>query len=239
MAKVDKPDLNVRSFAIDSTGRKVFGEASTASDDLTVNYAAIPNGWFGAVAANGTPPQEWFEAAHFVSSQHLAYLAQRGVPEWVSTQEYYHPAVVSGDDGRLYITVADNTGNDPVTDDGTNWVIAAIRANTTNAFTRLQYFPRVVNSSGSGNIAWDWDTQQNMRINLTGNSTLQLPSNMPDGSNAECEIVQDATGGHTLSFATGYIPGTAGGNLPEIASGANEKTLLVFSSNGTEIYVGG
>ena len=151
MTKITKPDLNVIPFASTSTGRSIFGDSLTKSDDLATNYAAVPVGWFGVVPANGVPPQEWFEAAHFVSSQHLAYLAQRGVPEWVGTQEYYHPAIVSGSDGFFYQSVQDNTGQDPVADVGTNWR-PLVTVDNVNTWTAQQYFATQTITSVAGSL---------------------------------------------------------------------------------------
>ena len=43
-------------------------------------------------------------------------LNTRGLLEWDASVSYVHPAVVMGSDGQVYVSVADNTGVDPVTD---------------------------------------------------------------------------------------------------------------------------
>jgi hypothetical protein len=53
-------------------------------------------------------------------------------------------------------------------------------------------------------IAWNWSTQPNAKLTLTGNGTLSAPTNLAAGKFAILRLVQDATGGRVLAFASNY-----------------------------------
>jgi len=80
-----------------------------------------------------------------------------------------------------------------------------------------------INTSVSGTYSIDMAEANVWHLILTGNTTLDY-SNEYDGSYI-IKIKQDATGGRTLSFATGKFIST-GGVAPEISTGANEVTIL-------------
>lgn len=127
MAEVARYTGNMAPFAGQALAdeRRLFGDTVNSGDTLTENINAdYFRGWQAGLIANGFPPMEFFNALGFTLSQVLTYLHQRGVPEWDNAQEFYHPAVTMGSDGQLYLSVQDNTGQDPTTDGGTNWTLA-------------------------------------------------------------------------------------------------------------------
>lgn len=123
MAKITRYDGNLAAFASSAAGteRTVFGD-TTQSDALDDNINSdFLRGW-GIVGVNENPTKQDFNALGFTMSQLLAYLHQVGVPEWNTSQEY-HSSSVANIAGTMYVSQVDNnTGNDPTTDDGTNWM---------------------------------------------------------------------------------------------------------------------
>lgn len=104
---------------------------------------------------------------------------------------------------------------------------------TVRDYTKQHRFTRttLVNSGG---IAWNLDDNQFAKITLGGNWTLSNPSNKKDGGTYELYVYQDGTGSRTLSYGTDYkwVNGTA----PVIGTGANDLTILTFTSDGTYMF---
>lgn len=97
----------------------------TYSLDLdTIQSAAWLQGWLGAIinAPGGlaSPALQDMAAAFYVLSAQIAYLTQKGMPDWLSTQEYFIDDFVKVA-GVVYISKTNNnTGNNPVSDTN-NW----------------------------------------------------------------------------------------------------------------------
>lgn len=68
------------------------------------------------------------------------------------------------------------------------------------------------------------------KVTLTANSILSNPTLFPANTSAEItlEVIQDGTGGRTLTFDTAYV--FAGNAPPVIASAANAKSLLILKA---------
>jgi len=129
MAKIDRYNGNVRAFAADSLGteRTVFG-ATTQSDTLDGNITLdLLRGW-GIVGVNENPTKQDFNGLAFTLGQLIAYLHQRGVPEWNADQEYYQGSVVTTLAGVYRLKSGGDGTVDPDSDGGTNWELAPTRA---------------------------------------------------------------------------------------------------------------
>jgi len=122
--------------------QKIFGEDSGAqgvttygspasgtpvySKDLDeIQTTAWDGGWASA-ALSGTeiPTFQDFNAIHYTTTSQIAYLGQMGVFEWDTAQDYYTGSITNVA-GVLYRAVQDNTGENPSTDDGSNWLTVA------------------------------------------------------------------------------------------------------------------
>ncbi len=131
MAKINRFDGDVQAFASNATGtnRTIFGDTAQ-SDDLDNNINAdFLSGW-EIVGVNENPTKQDFNALAYTISYLIAYLHQMGVSEWNTTQEFAQYGLCIGSDGKLYQSaVATNSGNDPTTDDGSNWTVVTSAAN--------------------------------------------------------------------------------------------------------------
>jgi len=67
-------------------------------------------------------------------------------------------------------------------------------------------------------ITSDFDAAQNFAVTLAGNRTLANPSNIDPGQTGSIFVVQDGTGGRTLSFGSYWK--FAGGTAPTMSTGA-------------------
>ena len=129
MAKIDRYSGNMEAFAADalSTERTIFGD-TTQSDTLDANITAdFLRGW-GIVGANENPTKQDFNGLAFTLGQLIAYLHQRGVPEWNAAQEYYEGSVVTTLAGIYRLKSGGDGSSDPDTDGGVNWELAPTQA---------------------------------------------------------------------------------------------------------------
>ena len=86
-------------------------------------------------------------------------------------------------------------------------------------------------------ITWDLDADQVTQVTLGGNRTMAAPTNMKDGGYYGLTVIQDATGGRTLSWnAVFKFPAAT---APTLSAGANARDEFVFRSNGTNLYLVG
>ena len=68
------------------------------------------------------PAYEHFNFLFRWFSKGLSYLNLHGVAEWDAVTEYPVNAFSKGSDAVMYKAVLEQANNDPITDDGTNWV---------------------------------------------------------------------------------------------------------------------
>ena len=129
MAKIDRYNGNMAAFAADalSTERTIFGD-TTQSDTLDANITAdFLRGW-GVVGVNENPTKQDFNGLAFTLGQLIAYLHQRGVPEWNAAQEYYEGSVVTTLAGIYRLKSGGDGSSDPDTDGGVNWELIPTQA---------------------------------------------------------------------------------------------------------------
>ena len=107
-------------------GSLAAGEINYSKDpDIIQALDAYKNGWSDAVTGNKSPAIEDRNALDYLLSYQQAYIMQRGVPEWISTETYYKGSFVSLDNGHMYVSKTDNNiNNNPSTDTNeTNWIV--------------------------------------------------------------------------------------------------------------------
>ena len=78
----------------------------------------------------------------------------------------------------------------------------------------------------AGTLAWDLTSGFDYLCTLTGNATLGFPANPVVGKRGRIRFVQDATGGRTLSFASGFV--FSGGVVPLIDTVASRETFIDY-----------
>lgn len=108
----------------------IFGsKANTGTMEFSKDPDIIQNeyyskGWQTATLLEEAPLQEDFNAIDFVESYNLAYLFQKGIPEYSENTTYFKGSiclVIDNDKPTLYYSKTDNnTGNNPATDSD-NW----------------------------------------------------------------------------------------------------------------------
>lgn len=107
----EKPNLNRVWAAGAPTGNVV--------DPDTTSPGKFDDGWLAEV-----PPFEHFNFLQKLFTQGLAHNNEEGVNIWDTDTTYPISAIVKGSDGELYSSLVAQSGNNPVTDDGSIWYLS-------------------------------------------------------------------------------------------------------------------
>lgn len=100
-------------------------------------------------------------------------------------------------------------------------------------FTKTQNFNATTLVDGAS-ISWDASANQVTSVTLGGNRTLAAPTNLVDGAVYLLMVIQDGTGSRTLSYNAVFK--FTGGTAPTLTTTAAAKDILVFYSDGTNLY---
>ncbi len=103
-----------------------FGSLFAGTPEYTTDPALVQSlsnyldGWFSAAIGGNSPAIEDLNAVLFAMSYQLALYQQDGVPQWITTKEYFIGSLVSDGTGAIYCSVTDNNIGNLLSDD-TNW----------------------------------------------------------------------------------------------------------------------
>tara|TARA_R110000796_G_scaffold17588_6_gene54000 strand:+ start:202 stop:840 length:639 start_codon:yes stop_codon:yes gene_type:complete len=100
-------------------------------------------------------------------------------------------------------------------------------------FTKTQNFDATT-LTDAASISWDASANQVTSVTITDNRTLAAPTNMVDGAVYVLTIIQDGTGGRTMSFNAVFKFTAA--TAPTLTATAAGRDTLVFLSDGTNMY---
>ena len=95
---------------------------------------------------------------------------------------------------------------------------------------KLAYAESVLTDGAT--ISWNAETQDVCKVTLAGNRTLSAPTNGTTGQFISILVVQDATGGRTLTWNAVYE--FASDTAPTLTTTANLGDVFVFRYNGTK-----
>jgi len=88
------------------------------------------------------------------------------------------------------------------------------------------------NTNATGNVTLDFSENQNFILTLTGNVTLANPTTEQVGQSGFIVLIQDGTGGHTLSLDADYeTAGAAGVTLSTAANTTDVIPYIVIDTN--------
>ena len=104
---------------------------------------------------------------------------------------------------------------------------------TAQEFTATQNFNATTLSDAS-TIAWDASAHQVTSVTLGANRALGAATNQVDGAVYVISVIQDGTGSRTLSFNSNYK--FTDGSAPTLTTTASARDILVFVSNGTNMF---
>jgi hypothetical protein len=95
-----------------------------------------------------------------------------------------------------------------------------------NTFTAAQRGSTDTDTSNTGSVTLNFDTNQNFVLTLTGNVTLANPTTEAVGQSGFIVFIQDGTGGRTVSLGTDYE--TAGGAGLTLSSAASTTDIVPY-----------
>ena len=113
--KVSTPTDNIGVF-----GSKKAGSSAWSSDPDTIQSAHYLNGWTDAVVSNQAPCMDDMNALQYVFSYMIKYLYQTGIPEWLSTEEYYQYSFVRYN-GFVWMSIYNGQNTDTPQDTSAKW----------------------------------------------------------------------------------------------------------------------
>ncbi len=119
--------------------------------------------------------------------------------------------------------VSTSNGNIQFTPNGTGKIL----------FDNVAYSPTGTLTDGA-TINWDTSAIQVAQVTLGGNRTFAAPTNLIDGAFYALIIIQDGTGSRTATFNSVFK--FTGGTAPTLTTTASARDILVFQSNGTNLY---
>lgn len=106
-----------------------------------------------------------------------------------------------------------------------------VAKDTNNTFTAAQRGSTDTDTTNTGSVTLDFDTNQNFVLTLTGNVTLANPTTETVGQSGFIVFIQDGTGGRTVSLGTDYeTAGGAGLTLSSAASATDVVPYIVAAS---------
>lgn len=113
--KVSTPTDNIGVF-----GSKKAGASAWSSDPDSIQSAHYLNGWTDAVVSNQAPCMDDMNALQYVFSYMIKYLYQTGIPEWLSTEEYYQYSFVRYN-GSVWMSIYNGQNTDTPQDSSSKW----------------------------------------------------------------------------------------------------------------------
>lgn len=200
---------------------------SSGGDIIPPSDTKIQTGWVVEI-----PPRQWFNWLDNKQDQAIAHINQHGISVWDNLTEYQvGKSYVTGSNGKIYVAVQTNTGNDPVTDgSNTYWTPVFKSGFTTITSTTASWaVPPILrlgirqakvtviggggaggkgaNTASRGGGGGGGGVSQRM-IDLTGVSTVSVTV----GTGGTAASVVGATGGAGTSSSFGaYCSATGGG----------------------------
>lgn len=100
-------------------------------------------------------------------------------------------------------------------------------------FTKTQNFNATTLADGA-TISWDASANQVTSVTITDNRTMAAPTNLVDGAVYLLMIIQDGTGSRTMSWNAVFK--FTGGTAPTLTTTASAKDILIFYSDGANMY---
>jgi hypothetical protein len=192
-----------------------------------LNYAGnlrLQTGTFGMDVTDGTG----FVSLYPTATGQIVFQGRPGAPVSISARDVSNAAkvLIGGDpDGSadLYYAGVKTVSS---TATGLDTLFA-------NEWTKAQNFNET-SLTDAATIAWDVSSNQVTDVTITANRTMGAPTNLKAGAWYTLTVIQDGTGGWTMSWNAVFV--WSGGVAPTLASAANDRTTLTFYCDGTYLY---
>lgn len=124
------------------------------------------------------------------------------------------------------------TGGQPTQQQFSDMLDSTFLKNETIPIANITFGVNVLTYAAT--INWDITAGQQAKLILTGNTALNI-LNMQAGQFYLLEVIQDTTGGHTLTLSGAKVVNNSGGIIG-LSSAANAIDLLSIYYNGATFY---
>lgn len=170
-------------------GSALAGQGNPTGDIEEIQaLPAWEGGWNSAVISERDyPPLEEMTGIQKVETQQIAYLMQKGIPEWDAGTTYFANISFCQVNGAVYQSLTDNNiGNNP-TEDQTNWALWATSINANRDLSNLTATgeKHFVNKTQLTNCILEAPNGVVTYTNLTLTAKQGLKVLMPNGRNAD------------------------------------------------------
>lgn len=169
----------ISKFGSLQNGTPATYSGATVTPDLIQELDNYLSGWFGAIMANNSPTVEDFNAICYLFTYQVAYLLEKGIPEWCKDTTYYIGSVVSNSSGDLYRSIVDDNLNEDLTD-LSKWKPYQIQVE--------------VHTVDSGDTPYTLTSEDNKQIFLVDTSTSSIQFNLPAPSSEFSFTIKDKSG---------------------------------------------
>lgn len=160
---------------------------------------------------------------------------QAAIAELDTEKEPADAAIAKTDEAANFTAGLQAGGSDVLVDSDIGSTVQAYDADTAKTDTNQSWTAaqrgNTETANKTGNVTLDFDTYQHFVITLTGNVTLDNPTTEAVGQSGFMTIIQDATGGRTISLGTDYE--TAGGSGLSLSSAANARDIVPYAVSAT------
>ena len=78
-------------------------------------------GKFSAGWAAEVPTYQNFNYLQRLMTQGLAHINETGISDWDPNTKYQVNGLSKGSDGLIYVSLSEQSNNNPISDDGSNW----------------------------------------------------------------------------------------------------------------------
>lgn len=189
-------------------------------DPDTTTPGKVLAGWQAEV-----PPFEHFNFLQKWFTQGLAHFNEQGIGVWDTDTTYPVNGMTKGSDGNLYKAVDEQSGNDTVSDDGSNWLrlpvevinsLSSLNSTYPNHLPNIEINENSQKTVGKGYKLLGYDLSDT-RINWTGDTSgLFYDANTSEPNDGEIAHMSLLGGGTSQ-------PGQNSGILYESDSGNNPQ----------------
>jgi len=220
------------AYASGQTFRFIPANTNTAATTLNVSSLGAKNIFWNGVACNGGEIKANIPIAVFYDGTQFNIISNGFAAPFLDT----NPIAVGSSDGtkkvRVEVDGLTTATTRVVTVPDTNLTLAG--TDVVNSWTSSQRFATATLTDGA-TIDWNLDTQQNAKVTLGGNRTLNNPSNLRDGQCGVLRIIQDGTGGRTLTWSSNYKFDQA--ITPTLSTAAADIDIFSYHCDGTNVYI--
>lgn len=222
-------------FAESATNNGQFGslqvgtKITTNDTDTLQALGAFSTGWNdAAISGEELPALEEFQALHYLTTRQIAYLMQKGIPEWETNTEYYIGDIAREVGGnKLYQSITDSNSGNSLTNE-TYWELYSAEVKDLTIEEKLNLAPNHSEELVSGSITY---VGVNTTVRSEGAATTDDLDNITGGVTGDTVLLKTVGATEVITIRDN---GVSGGNIalpnddPLVLNGTGDFIILIF-----------